>query len=680
MVQIFSALLFLVVGTARAQSLSAGLISTNLVLNAKTLVAVVGIEPASKEFQDLCRVARSEVADWSLEFQQVEACVVTDFIGAQGANSKTYAQLKSKYGTLVQIENNSTNKKYTLSIVSLGRTDNLEPELLSWNIKKVADTQLAIKKILRNYAKFQAVKEADKKKLLSYAIGQDLNYDFADANFAAAYSEFARDPVNARYMAAGLEISAALAVSVISYYSYKNAVNPNLRDWQFNSPSEAAKAKLNGSGVRFDDNAFRTNKGHYYAGMGYDLFARTAGTSRLQAFLFTLTSSSFWEYIGEYREVVSINDQLNTTFGGFIMGETIFQMTKIFKKHSKDNVAHRILSEVFNSPAEASAIVENFVHGEHRVYEDLKLSEEESNFWSKLDFYAAGESFNGRSVHDWGASGQVINIPNFTEAGKVDRTWLNEDTVATQLDFEMASGSQVSSYLKVFAKITLAAMYQKNMALDQHGRLEGYQMYIGPAMALDIRETKVGNDFRTSGSDYTGMVHVLGGTADVVTYYKGNEYHMSIDLYGDFAMVHSPAFDVATSFVDDKTLFAKENCGLEQSVLCHEGYYYSYGSTAKLNMTVRRGPVEIGASASASDENIINQRSRFLETAGRAQADDIISSLRGWVAVEVTSRLRLEFGVEKYRHLSNYSDLSVNPATAKISDTIKFGRVIYRFD
>ncbi|HPA73705.1 MAG TPA: DUF3943 domain-containing protein, partial [Spirochaetota bacterium] len=45
------------------------------------------------------------------------------------------------------------------------------------------------------------------------------------------------------------------------------------------------------------------------------------------SFVWTLAAGTFWEYIGEYREQVSTNDQIFTTMGGVTFGEGLRQLS-----------------------------------------------------------------------------------------------------------------------------------------------------------------------------------------------------------------------------------------------------------------------------------------------------------------------------------------------------------------
>ena len=647
-------------------------------LNSPTVISIVGFDIKGPEFQKLCKTTQDEIGRWSLESQATSTCLTVDLTAeaATGFLALPRADLTSAAGTIVQIENDATADSFKLTIQNVRPADTIEPQHLSWRIKKVADATIMLRKLLRSYSKFDQHKQDYKKNLLSNA----LQYHVDDADFSNAYRQFIQDPQNERFMAAGLEISAFLGASLYTYYSVAIANNPNARDWDYETGKQSFRQKVSGNVIRFDDNRYPTNQGHLLAGFGYHFLARSSGANREQALLFDFASSSFWEYIGEYREVVSIVDEINTTLGGFVLGETIFQISKIFRKDGANSSARKILGTVFGAPEKVSAIIENSTSAKRRTFSDLKLTNEEASFWSKLDLYAGVDQVNGLNSRSYGLSGEVINIPYYDSLGKVSRTYLAEDTVQAQLDFDYGSGAGVSKFMRLYAKIVLTAIYQKNLDLDEKGRAEGYQMFVGPAMALEVNDTSLNSNRRIGESDFMSIVHVLGGSADITTYSHGIRMHMVMDVYGDFAMIHSPSFDSVTGerYIDVE--YTMGNCGTIQSVLCHEGYYYGYGATGRARVTAEKGNWRIGVSAAASNESLINQRSRFLETAEHIDAAEILSVLKGWVAFSFMPTLSIELGFEKDSHRSHISSASIPTTNIKLAETVKYGRLIWKFD
>ncbi len=110
---------------------------------------------------------------------------------------------------------------------------------------------------------------------------------------------------------------------LINYFVNKDA---NMVDWEYQPNWEGLKRKIT-DGWCLDTNNFRTNSlYHIYAGIIYYQTARSNNYGPLASFIWCFAGSTFWEYIGEYREQISTNDQIFTPMGGVIFGEGLRQL------------------------------------------------------------------------------------------------------------------------------------------------------------------------------------------------------------------------------------------------------------------------------------------------------------------------------------------------------------------
>ena len=101
----------------------------------------------------------------------------------------------------------------------------------------------------------------------------------------------------------------------------------NMVDWEYQPTPDGFKKKMT-DGWSLDTNNFRTNSlYHIYSGVIYYQAARSNNYEPFASFVWTLAASTFWEYIGEYREQVSTNDQIFTPMGGVIFGEGLRQLS-----------------------------------------------------------------------------------------------------------------------------------------------------------------------------------------------------------------------------------------------------------------------------------------------------------------------------------------------------------------
>jgi len=124
------------------------------------------------------------------------------------------------------------------------------------------------------------------------------------------------------------ECATIMAVSQTNYWlKYSNWIE----DWQYGLNWEDQKERIFSlDGQKFDSNCFQTNWTHGLSGAMYYNFARTNGLNILESSAFTTLTSFYWEFIVEWREVVSINDNIFTSFGGISLGESFFQLGSYF--------------------------------------------------------------------------------------------------------------------------------------------------------------------------------------------------------------------------------------------------------------------------------------------------------------------------------------------------------------
>ena len=100
---------------------------------------------------------------------------------------------------------------------------------------------------------------------------------------------------------------------------------PEDRDFKLDLDSQISRVFLL-EGWRFDSNQFSLNWSHILGGAVYYQFGRTSHLSWLYSWMMSIAGSTWWEVIGEPKEVIAINDQIMTGLGGFAAGEPWYQL------------------------------------------------------------------------------------------------------------------------------------------------------------------------------------------------------------------------------------------------------------------------------------------------------------------------------------------------------------------
>jgi len=152
------------------------------------------------------------------------------------------------------------------------------------------------------------------------------------------------EPQEAHYFRAALEQLGLLSLGLAHYYLQRDV---NSQDWDLAYDWNALRSKLDGTGYALDTNYFETNYlTHPGAGMLYYLTARGNRLNVLESLFYAVSASTMWEYLGEFRERVSVNDAIITPLSGFVLGETTFQLGAFFDR-SCDTGVNRWLGTVF---------------------------------------------------------------------------------------------------------------------------------------------------------------------------------------------------------------------------------------------------------------------------------------------------------------------------------------------
>jgi len=134
----------------------------------------------------------------------------------------------------------------------------------------------------------------------------------------------------ADYTRASLEVTLLLGLGFAQYVANHDL---NSLDWDFSYSWGGLRNKLSPRGYSFDTNGFDTNFiRHSAAGTTYYWAARSNQLSILESLVAAFVASTFWEYIGELRELASLNDIITTPLTGMVLGELTLQLGAFFDR------------------------------------------------------------------------------------------------------------------------------------------------------------------------------------------------------------------------------------------------------------------------------------------------------------------------------------------------------------
>ncbi len=368
-----------------------------------------------------------------------------------------------------------------------------------------------------------------------------------------------------------------VAIGTAWYWSEKDL---NSLDWDYPTPWQ----RINGEAVRFDDNRFFTNTlGHPIARLGYYALARVNGLEPWEAVLAAFLSSALWEWGLEWREQVSVNDQVFTPVGGIALGEVAFQLGEYLNSApGGGGWAQRVAGATLGFPRWLHDRFDGARAPEDQPADDLGFSSAFSHRFRlvyeqhQLDNDAGTED----TYHGALAEAELVSMPGHMKAGSFETGFSHGNF--SELSLRVGSAGRGVDDFDLRARATLAGWYGQSVREDARGALHGQGTMVGVATAF--RHT---DQHLLDRTDQIAVAHVVGPTADVRLLTGDLSVRFGADVYGDFAAVRSLAF----------ADWHREN-GAQgiKSVLYKRGYYYGYGYSARLRAELAFRGVEMGGS------------------------------------------------------------------------------------
>lgn len=447
------------------------------------------------------------------------------------------------------------------------------------------------------------------------------------------------------YGRAALEVLILLAAGSALYWA---DTETNSEDWDLRWDLDSWHQKVvTGEGIAFDTNRFTTNTiNHAIAGALYYLSARTNNLNILESLLFAIAGSTIWEYIGEFKEKVSINDMIVTPFAGMAVGEVFAQLGGFFDRGA-NNVTNNVLSTLFSPPRKLHNWLD---HNTPRRTGNVDRLGFTRDMFHQFRLWAAGGLATARNTSDTdqasestgvvelGLETRLVNIPTYHRPGQVSRLLTDGNFSTLRLKATLGQGGLRDFFL--FTKAALAGYYKQQIELDDDGYRQGYSIFISVATAFDYGiERRLGRE-----DDNVAVVNILGPTLEVSYFRRGVLVDATLDVFGDFAILRSYAVD--------KHLANGGSLEGAKSVLLERHYYYAWGITVAPRLRVAYHGFEVGGSFKYDYFNSIEGADRFPEqVTNDFDLTDQRASYTFWTAYTLPNdRLRLAFSFEhRYR-------------------------------
>ncbi len=403
------------------------------------------------------------------------------------------------------------------------------------------------------------------------------------------------------------EIGTLMAYSQARYWlNYAKFIE----DWQFHlSWKDQRRRFFSFEAWMFDSNAFSLNWTHSFAGVLYYQFGRTNGLSWPSSFLFSLGGSLWWEYVAEWREIISLNDNVMTSVGGFAAGEAWFQLGKYFI--GRKGLLERVLSFAVDP-------VLKFNHWlDLRKGRNRSLGPEPG--WHDFSLFVGRKRMPtsaGTGVQSNMFVGFHTRIFHAPEYGRPEQSGrVVTDTLASDLDVDFALRHGRIEEFSFETRVAGLGYYRQEIGPDA----KGYAYYVGLGSAFTLFKkksvsfydsaditVKQGDDLHLEEprefTDKMAAVHIAGPVFDYTVFTPNSRLRLVLDAYLDFGLINSFALNPYSATQDIQ--------GAKTTVLYY-GYYYGIGTTMTSDLTYYFRAVRLGADLRYSTYGSIEGLDRF---------------------------------------------------------------------
>ena len=430
-----------------------------------------------------------------------------------------------------------------------------------------------------------------------------------------------------------------------------------LEDWDYKLNWRDQKTRLfTLDAQRFDSNSFGINWGHGLAGALWYNLARSHNIDWTSAFLHSTAASLYWEYVVEWREVVSVNDNIFTIFGALSCGESWFRLGRYFA--GRPGFVYRILG-LINPLTQIQAWRGDFA-GPGRVPESASDGDAFRLVAGRHGGRGWGDGLTGPAGLFLGIRSEILSFPDYGKPGSFRRTVREPISSAIRLGWSF--GRPGVAEMDFFSRAVLLGYCRQS--IDPTGSGFGFSLGLGSALtvyrkrAVASHDTgiKVGEDAELNLDeprnfrDKYAVIHLPGPVLDATWHRPRSKLRIIAEAYPDFSMTNALAFN-AYSLDHDIT-------GVKTTMLYH-GYYYGFGGTLAASAEYTAGILEAQGSVILHAHASIQGLDRF--------QDHIVDDVSAWdtrwrgrlgAALKVPGQpLRLEAYLERIGRRGGIGDI-----------------------
>lgn len=433
-------------------------------------------------------------------------------------------------------------------------------------------------------------------------------------------------PHEKHYLRAGLEVGSIVIVGFVDYLLHTTARGGERRAgdkrWDLRYEWEDLRGKLVGTAYELDANRFGTNyASHPFAGAMYYQAARSNHLSFAESLLFSTTGSAAWEFFGEIRERVSVNDLVVTPVAGAAIGEATMQLAGFFQR-GKKQFSNELLAFLFAPVKRINELTEGA--------QPLRASRTDAlgfptTPWHRFELYAGGGATSQDAVASgprrtyadlrFGIGFELANLPGYAGAARHARLFDDGNVSSLRFDATLApDGALVDAGFGT--RVVPVGFYLREARASAEEGVDGSGTVLGLRFGFEYGAHDYDRD-RARPRDLVSLASPLGVAAEHVFERGPWRVRTALDVYGSFAGVQPYA--LADFRARQGTL---EGQGLP-TALVNNGYYHGLGVTAEPCLEVRWRALSWSATSRLDSFRAIEGLSRApVPLGGRPRVDD----------------------------------------------------------
>lgn len=418
-----------------------------------------------------------------------------------------------------------------------------------------------------------------------------------------------------RYL--GKAILLNLGIWLIDSIRYWVTYSQWIEDWQFELTwKDQTKRFFSFTANKFDSNPFVTNWTHVLSGALYYNVARYYGLNKLESLIFEFFSSMWWEYVTEWREVISINDNFFSGIGGLPFGEALFRLGSYFS--NKPGTLNKIVGYIFNPVMALNDLLGSNKWENKPAFPDSSQPRFTFRYGPKQVSYR-GENNSSSLLFNLGLETDFNTIPGYGKPGTV-KQWV-KNTLSSQLHLDVTLGESAIEEYSVLTRVVLFGYFNQKIRLNSSKNLYGHSLYIGAGSAFDLFKKKgvvyydqgeynydfTGGEYPPQPTEFTdkfAIINIIGPVFDLAVYSGCWTFGFGGGLYVDFALVNALA-------LNEYSKFYSLSDPQKKSTLTHHGYYYAFGFTALMNASLAHKNLKISGKCKYQYYDSIEGLDRF---------------------------------------------------------------------